>query len=222
MTEFVALPDRGALAERSALLIQTALRKRLEAMGSASLVLSGGRTPGPTYTQLSTTDLDWRNVTATLSDDRDVPSASPYSNARLVRETLLVNRAARARFVALAPGALDPSLLPLGVTVLGMGEDGHVASLFPGVEGLDDALDPAAAPACVRMTPDPLPAEAPYPRLTLNLAALLASVSIVLLLAGETKRRVYEGARQGADMRAMPVRAIVNQSIVPVTVFWAP
>ena len=111
--------------------------------------------------------------------------------------------------------------LPFDVVVLGMGEDGHVASLFPGAPGLAAALDPSAAPACIAMTPDPLPKEAPYPRLTLTLSALLASRFIVLLLAGDSKKRVFERARQGKDVAAMPIRGIVNQDRVPVSVFWS-
>jgi 6-phosphogluconolactonase len=161
-------------------------------------------------------------VTITLSDDREVPPTSPYSNAKLVRETLLKGVAACARFMPLQAGPIDPAMLPFDIVMLGVGEDGHIASLFPGAAGLAEALDLGAVAQCVVITPIPLPVEAPYPRLTLALSAILSSRWIMLLLAGETKKHVFETACEGGDAALMPVRGVLHQNQVPLTVCWAP
>jgi 6-phosphogluconolactonase len=222
MMEFLTFPDCDAMTKAVAAAMETALRQRLSQPGTVSLALSGGRTPGPIYETLSSADLDWSRVTVTLSDDREVPPTSPYSNAKLVRETLLKGAAARARFVPLQAGPVDPALLPFEIVLLGMGEDGHTASLFPGAKGLAEALDPDAEPQCVVMTPVPLPVEAPYPRLSLTLPAILSARQILLLLVGEAKKKVFEKACEDGPATSMPIRAILRQSRVPLTVYWAP
>jgi 6-phosphogluconolactonase len=222
MAHFREFTDRDAFNEGAAGFIEGALRARLKETGTASLVLSGGRTPGAIYEKLSRADLEWPRVMVTLSDDRDVPSTSPYSNAALVRQTLLKDEAAHANYVELVPGVIDQKVLPFDMVVLGMGEDGHIASLFPAAKGVAAVLDPSATPACVALVPDPLPVEAPYSRLTLTLSALLASRAILLLLTGEAKRCIYERAAEGKQTGSRPVCGIVCQKKVPVSVFWTP
>lgn len=222
MMEFLAFPDCDAMTKGVATAMETALCQRLAQPGAVSLALSGGRTPGPIYEKLSSADLDWSRVMVTLSDDREVPPTSPYSNEKLVRQTLLKGAAARTHFMPLQAGPVDPALLPFEIVLLGMGEDGHTASLFPGASGLAEALDPDAEPQCVVLTPVPLPVEAPYPRLSLTLSAILSARQIMLLLTGETKKKVFERASGDGPAAAMPIRAILRQSGVPLTVYWAP
>src|SRR5579863_5223186 len=130
-----------------------AIIARLAPPGAKRLMVTGGRGPGPVYDRLAAVDLDWSRVALTLSDDRFVPPSSPDSNERLVRERLLQGHAAAARFVPLKDAGPTPhddavraepairSLLPFDVSLLGMGDDGHIASLFPGAPGLSAELD---------------------------------------------------------------------------------
>ena len=214
-----AFADTAALADAAADAIEAALRGALEARGRASLVATGGRSPGPVYDRLSRADLNWRKVAVTLSDERQVDAASPASNARLLRERLSVGRAANARFLPLTDYA-EPALrqlLPFDAVILGMGEDGHIASLIPGSPLIDEAMDPAGERLLAES-----PAgfgSPPVARITLTLAALLQSRAIFLLIAGEAKRQVIADARAGADL---PVRALLDQGLAPVRIFWTP
>jgi 6-phosphogluconolactonase len=209
----------AALADAAADAIEAALQGALDARGRASLVGTGGRSPGPVYDRLAQAGLDWAHVAVTLSDERQVDADSPNSNARLLRERLFVGPAAAAQFLPLtdyAEGVLR-KLLPFDAVMLGMGEDGHIASLIPGVPGLDQAMDPdgqvltAESPAGFGAPP--------VARITLTLPALLQSRAIFLLIAGEAKRQVIARAEAGADL---PVRAILNQDRVPVRILWTP
>jgi 6-phosphogluconolactonase len=148
-----------------------------------------------------------------------VDAASPNSNARLLRERLLTGLAAPARFLPLSDYA-EPALkklLPFDVVLLGMGEDGHVASLIPGSPVLDEGMDPNGLQLLAE-SPEGF-GSPPVARITLSLAALLQSRAIFLLIAGEAKRQVVERALAGADL---PVRAVLAQDRVPVRIFWTP
>ena len=212
-------PDQTSLAGAAADAIESLLRAALTERGRASLVGTGGRSPGPVYDRLSQADLDWAHVAVTLSDERQVDANSPNSNARLLRERLFVGRAAAAQFLPLsdyAEGVLG-KLLPFDVVMLGMGEDGHIASLIPGSPVLDHAMDPAGE-ALTAESPQGF-GSPPVPRITLTLSALLRSRAIFLLIAGEAKRQVIEEAQAGADY---PVGAILSQDRVPVRMLWTP
>lgn len=211
-----SFPDSPALAEAAARAIASRLAETCAACGHASLVATGGRSPGPVYDRLAATDLGWDRVAVTLSDERRVPPDAPDSNERLVRGRLLIGRAAAARFVPLDNPAAR-ALRPFSAIMLGMGEDGHVASLIPGWSRLAEAMDPAN-PASVMAVDEPV-GSPPVARITLTLAALLDSRSIFLLIAGEAKRVVVEAALAGADL---PVAAILRQDRVPVRVLWHP
>lgn len=210
-------PDQAHLADAAAEAISARLRQALADRGRASLVGTGGRSPGPVYDRLSQADLDWAHVAVTLSDERHVDVASPNSNARLLRERLFVNRAAAAQFLPLSDYAerVLRKLLPFDVVMLGMGEDGHVASLIPGSPVLAHAMDPVGE-ALTAESPQGF-GSPPLPRITLTLSALLQSRAIFLLIAGEAKRQVIAEAAAGADF---PVRAILDQDRVPVRVLW--
>jgi 6-phosphogluconolactonase len=198
--------------------------------GSAILVVSGGRTPVGFMQLLSRQSLAWQQVTVTLADERWVDADDADSNEKLVRDNLLVNAASAASFVGLknaavtaAEGETDASdlLSNLGdfsVVILGMGEDGHTASLFPGAANLSRGLDMTSGRACVSMTP----LHAPRERMSLTLPRLLASHKIILHICGAGKRQVLAAALAGDDVQALPVRAVLLQQQTPVTVYTAP
>lgn len=209
--------------------IEDRLKHALISRGCASLVVSGGSTPRPLFKMLSELDLPWDKVTITLADERWVASDSADSNEAMLRESFLTNFAAKANFVALKNGAesaveglikcqLDIANIgqPFDLVMLGMGLDGHTASLFPGVS--EAALDLDNPNCCAAISP----IEAPHERMTLTAKTLLYSRNIILHIVGEQKWQVYQAASQGTDIDEMPIRVILHQSIVPVDVFWSP
>jgi 6-phosphogluconolactonase len=210
--------------------VVTALGADIERQGSAILVVSGGRTPVGFMQRLSRQSLAWQQVTVTLADERWVGADEADSNEKLVRDHLLVNAASVAGFVGLKNAAAtaaegevvaNDSLGKLGkfsVVILGMGEDGHTASLFPGAANLARGLDMTSGRACVAMTP----LHAPRERMSLTLPRLLASSKIFLHLCGEGKRQVMVEALAGDDVLALPVRAMLMQQQTPVTVYISP
>ena len=222
--------DADTLAEALATAIQRVLRIAIAARGRASLVVSGGRTPQRFFNRLAALPLDWRKVVITLADERWVEIDSPSSNEQLVRRELLRDEAANAQFIGLkshhvlsvgaqtAWRALADMPRPFDAIVLGMGDDGHTASLFPASPQLADALNSALPPDCVVM----LAPVAPQARVSLNLAALLNSRRIVLHLQGAEKWAAYQQARVAGPIELMPVRAVLHQHLVPIEVFWSP
>jgi 6-phosphogluconolactonase len=224
-------PDGEALSRELAGRIAAALEAAITARGLASLVVSGGKSPVKFFEQLRTQTLDWSRVCVALADERWVQPTDAASNERLVREVLLKDRAAAARFAGLKNGAPTPDIgavsawetfaripRPFDAVVLGMGDDGHTASLFPGSPNLASALNPAASAGCAGMwAPTP-----PQPRLSLNLTALLDARRVLLLIAGESKWATYQRACEPGPVEEMPVRAVLRQRRTPVEVLWSP
>jgi 6-phosphogluconolactonase len=220
--------DRDALAEAASGLIAERLERALRLRGRAAFLATGGSTPAETYRRLREAPIDWSKVAVGLTDERWVPPTSPDSNERMLRETLLAGPAARARFVPLWSQAQGPeaaartaepdirALGPADVVLLGMGEDGHIASLFPGSPALEAGLDPGGRRLCIGV-PDGVPAP-PQARISLTLPALLNGL-VLILISGEAKRRTLEAALQGADL---PVRRVLAQPRVPVRILWSP
>jgi 6-phosphogluconolactonase len=211
--------DPAELADAAAEAIAATLEGALDSRHRAALVATGGRSPGPVYDRLSQAPLDWAHVAVTLSDERQVDADSPNSNGRLLRERLFVGPAAAAQFLPLtdyAEGVLK-KLTPFDAVMLGMGEDGHIASLIPGSPVMAQAMDPEGQ-ALTAESPQGF-GSPPVARITLTLSALLQSRAIFLLIAGEAKRQVIARALAGADL---PVRAILNQDRVPVRILWTP
>ena len=210
----------AGLAEAAAAGVAAALREGLATRPRASLCATGGRSPGPVYDLLKDADLDWARVVVTLSDERCVGPEDEASNARLVRERLLAGAAAKAHLLPLwprpEPAALE-ALTPFDAAMLGMGEDGHIASMIPGDPGLARALDVDGADLLAEV-PAGLGAP-PLARVTLTLSALLRSRAIFLLISGGAKRLVIDRALAGEDL---PVGALLRQTRVPVRVLWSP
>jgi 6-phosphogluconolactonase len=207
---------RDALAESLARDVADELRRAIEAKGKATLAVSGGTTPKLFLAKLSEIDLPWQRVTVTLIDERQVPESSERSNARLVRETLLTNRAAVARFVPLTGNGDAAGLPPFDVAVLGMGDDGHTASLFPGGDRLAEALGQAADPIVEMRAPG-----IAEPRLTFTLPVLERSGRLKLHIEGARKKSVLDRALAEGPEEDMPIRAILRGS-TPVTLYWSP
>lgn len=224
-------PDATALAHALAGEIKVDLEEAIGVRGAASLVVSGGTTPQRLFGVLSAETVAWEKTWVTLADERWVDTTDKASNERLVREHLLVNDAANAHFVGLKNPAPTPEAgadwarraltrvpRPYDVVMLGMGLDGHTASLFPGSLALARALDPAAPAGCVAVNS----LTAPHARVSLNLAALLDARRVVLHIEGEAKWQVYQRARVAGSLAEMPVRAVLQQKEVPVDVYWCP
>jgi len=224
-------PDSIALAHALSGEIKVDLEEAISARGAASMIVSGGRTPVRLFEQLRAEKVDWSQVWITLADERWVDTTAEASNERLVREHLLVGPAAAARFVGLKNPAPTPEAgadwatraltrvpHPYDVVVLGMGEDGHTASLFPGSLALARGLDASAAPGCLAVNA----LKAPHARTSLNLRALLDARRIVLHLEGQATWQAYQRARAPGSAAELPVRAVLHQKEVPVHVFWAP
>lgn len=200
------------------------LNTALEHEGRALFVVPGGSTPGSVFDVLCDADLDWSRIDVCLSDERWVPEVHIRSNTKMVRERLLVGRAAKANYLPLyaraeAPEAVLAELesmiqprLPVAVLLLGMGADMHTASLFPGAEGLEAALA-HNAPVLVPMRPT----KVEDVRVTLSARVLNAAVAKHLVITGEEKRKAFERARTCRPEQA-PVASILDET----DVHWAP
>ncbi|MFO1105668.1 MAG: 6-phosphogluconolactonase [Amaricoccus sp.] len=220
-------PDRETLMRDLAGLVADQLRAAIATKQRATLAVPGGTTPAPFLAALSEADLNWSAVTVMLTDERVVPELSPRSNTRLIRETLMQNRAAEAHllhFHAVGSGIeliLDAirgrvaAALPLDVTVLGMGADMHTASLFPGAPELAEALA-ADAPDIVAVRPP----DQPEARLTLSAPVLRGSGVIHLLITGEDKLAALDKALEPGPVEEAPVRAVLDAPC-PVTAHYA-
>ena len=222
-------PNSQLLIEDLTAHIVKELQQAINNKGHASIAVSGGKTPIPLFKLLSQQDLDWHNVFITLVDDRWVDDTDDASNEKLVLTYLLQNKAKLANFVGLKNSCDNPFdgaeitdkilnkiPMPFDVLILGMGEDGHTASLFPGAANLMAGLDMKSGRKVVGMTP----LIAPLDRITLTLPTIVDSQNIYLHLVGESKMQVLEQAEKGDDINQMPIRAILQQNKVNVIGFW--
>jgi 6-phosphogluconolactonase len=212
-----AFADDESLARQLANDVAAALIRRLAATGSAALVVSGGRTPVAFLRELAARPVEWSAVHVTLADERCVPTDNPASNQRLVRDTFAGTPASQARLIEIDATATDAVRLwdaalaalprPFAAVVLGMGDDGHFASLFPGMPGLALALDTTRPPTVVAGL---APTE-PRDRLSLTLAALLDTDLLALHITGPAKLAVLQRASTPGSVLEMPVRALLRQ-----------
>jgi 6-phosphogluconolactonase len=209
--------SRGSLASALASDVANALAHHVAAKGKACLAVSGGTTPKLFFETLSRIDIPWRKVVITLVDERQVPETSPRSNASLVRENLIQNRASGAEFVHLYKNAEAENTPPFDVVILGMGNDGHTASFFSDGDNLAAAIDPNAKTRIIEMSAP----NSGEPRLTFTLPSLLDANLICLHLEGQEKRDVLNKALGDGPAEAMPIRAVLR-SQRPVTLYWCP
>ena len=222
--------DRTTLVEQLAKTITDELSRGIAAHGKASLAVSGGTTPVDLFQQLSTADIPWNKVHITLVDERWVEPDEEDSNEKLARTYLLRNRAAQAIFTGMKNAAatagagekmceqaLNNVPRPFDVLILGMGGDGHTASLFPGAEKLTAATDMRSGRLCMGIAP----LTAPHERMTLTLPAILNSGKIFIHITGTEKKKVLTRAEQDGPVEEFPVRFVLRQTHTPVSVYWA-
>lgn len=215
----------SALAEK----VASELINAIELKGSASIAVSGGSTPKGLFSKLSQIDLPWDKVTVTLADERWVNFDSEASNTRLVHESLLQNKAATASFFHLKRGELtedtlnvlnkeaSAGLLPFDVLILGMGEDGHTASLFPCSDEITEGLDDSNPKALMKV----IPKTAPNDRITFTFSHLIKSKNIILHVCGDNKKVVLDNANAGNNIFEMPIRAFLQNQTTQTQVYWA-
>lgn len=210
--------------------VAEALTSAIAGRGQASLVVSGGRTPMGFFQALAKRPLDWSSVWITLADERWVDAGAPESNETLVRQYLLQGPARAGRFIPLRGTAATPSLAaqeawqaltemprPFDAVILGMGADGHTASLFPESPALRASLRTGEA-ACIPATAP----VAPCQRLSLTPAALLDARWIAVHATGAEKLERLAEALQPGPVGAIPLRFVLRQSAVPCEVCWSP
>jgi len=228
---FLAYQSAEEWAWASAVGIAADLRRALDANPRARLLLSGGKTPAPVYEALAKAPLAWDRVNVALVDERWLQPDDTDSNAYLVRHTLLRDKAAAARFEtitrsgrsieeSLAIAKLHASQSP-DVVVLGMGDDGHTASLFPGMQGLQSAIDSSSA--YVSVDASGCAGSGPWPRrISLTPAGLAPARNRLLLIRGEAKHRLFERAIGGMDPLELPIRLAFNTPGARLRVHWCP
>ena len=201
----------------------------LDARGACLLALPGGKTPRPVFAKLAAAKLDWRNVTIIPTDDRLVPMQDERSNVRAIAQAFLptgarvIPIAAEIDDYRLAGNSADvrlPDLAwPPDLCWLGMGEDGHTASIFAGPD-LQDALDAPKARRAVGVLPDPMPADAPVPRVTLTRAAILSARTILITITGADKRELLEGAIADGQSSKLPIGRVLAEAEQPIDIHW--
>lgn len=219
------------LAHRLAADVADRLRRAVETKGGALLAVSGGTTPVRFFNSLSQEDAYWDKVTVILADERFVPPESTRSNARLVTLNLLHNKAAKAHFEGLYEAAdsveeaarlADERMralpFPPDAVVLGMGTDGHVASLFPDWDGLAHGLDPGIEDHVLSVRAP----SAVEPRLTLPLARIAEAPFIALMIEGKNKKMILQETLEGKRDANAPVLAVIKNAQSPVKIYWTP
>jgi 6-phosphogluconolactonase len=214
----------------------SSLNLSIKKFGQATLLVSGGSSPKPLYQQLSQQVLEWSKVNVALVDERWVDFDNAASNEQFIHKNLLQGPASKAHFIAMKNQCSSaehgqPScerqyqqmLQPFDFTILGMGSDGHTASLFPAAQGLAEALDVNHSALCAAITANASEVTGEFTeRMTLTLSGLMQSRKIVLLITGDEKLAVYKNALASNDALLFPVSAVLNQSKIPVDVYWAP
>lgn len=223
--------DPLTLAHELAQSIADDLSGAVRQRGQASLVVSGGGTPRPMFEQLSRLSLPWSKVQVTLADERWVDTDHEASNEALVRRHLLVGEAVAAEMISLKNGAASPEqgesaceaalariARPFDIVVLGMGGDGHTASLFPGTSALQKGLDPRCPQSCLAVHPK----DAPHPRMSLTLAALLRSRRLIVHITGESKRALYRRALEPGPSDQYPIRSVLRGDHSKLQLYWSP
>ena len=208
------------------------IESAIEARGAAVIALAGGTTPIPIYEKLAATKLEWKRVTIVPGDERIVPLGDPLSNVTVLAKYFLPKG---ARVIPIVPNAIADykaagrsadALMqdlhwPLDLCLLGVGTDGHAASIFAGPD-FDEAVNGPKERRALGVLPDPMPREAPVPRVTLSLAAITTARALMIAVEGDDKRAVIETAIKQGKASPYPIGRALAGTELPVDIHWAP
>ena len=221
--------SRELASEAAAQHISSAIGASLVDTAETAIIVTGGSSPVNCYELLADKALPWHNVHVLISDDRCVPVDHEASNEGMIRRSLLTKHAANANLIPIYKQDLLPedqcrvlseqmdSLpLPFSISLLGMGVDGHFASLFPDFSQLENGLDEGGEDRCLPVQT----AASSYQRISLTMATMIQSREILLLFFGDEKREIYERAKRPDSN--FPVSRLLQQEQTPVRAFWAP
>ena len=223
--------DAAEMADAVAGDIQFIIESAIDARGAAVIALSGGKTPIPIYQKLAGAKLDWKRVTIVPADERIVPLGDPLSNVTMIGKTFLpkgarvipVVPAATADYKAAGRSAdalMQDLHWPLDLVLLGVGGDGHTASIFPGPD-YDEALNGPKERRALGVMPDPLPPEAPVARVTLSRQGIVSARSLMIAITGAEKRKVVEDAVKKGAGSPYPIGRVLADVELPVDIHWA-
>jgi 6-phosphogluconolactonase len=205
------------------------IESALDARGTSLIALPGGETPKPIYEKLAAKSFPWKHVTIIPTDERLVPMDDERSNVRAIAKAFLpvgarvIPIAAEIADYKLAGNSADARLQdlpwPPDLVWLGMGEDGHTASIFPGPD-LQDALDAPKARRAVGVMPDPMPEGAPVARVTLTRAAILSARTLLITITGDQKREMLEKAIADGQSSKLPIGRVLAELDQPIDIHW--
>lgn len=224
--------DAAELADAIAGDIQFVIESAIDARGSAVVALAGGKTPFPAYEKLAKAKLDWKRVTIVPGDERIVPLGDPLSNVTQLGKLFIPKG---ARVIPIVPKQTDDyksagrsadALMqdlhwPLDLCLLGVGGDGHTASIFPGPD-FDEALNGPKERRMLGVMPDPLPPEAPVARVTLSRQGIVTARALMIAVTGQAKRTVIEQAIEQGPSSPYPIGRVLADAELPVDIHWAP
>ena len=208
------------------------IESAIDARGGCVIALAGGKTPLPIYEKLAATKLDWKRVTIIPTDERIVPLGDPLSNITAIGKTFL-SKGARvipivseaAKDYRAAGRAADARLgdlhWPLDLCLLGVGADGHTASIFPGPD-FEEAINGPRERRALGVMPEPLPPEAPVARITLSRAAIVSAKALLIAVTGDAKRTVIEAAIKQGPSSGYPIGRVLADAELPVDIHWSP
>ncbi len=210
--------------------IINALKDEIQAFGSASLLVSGGSTPKRLFELISYEPIEWNKVTVSLVDERFLPNGHADQNGELLKEFLLKNQASRANYIPLVfdPSDIENNLKmaisafenirrPFTVVVLGMGIDGHTASLFPDSPMLDTAMNKGSSEVLLNITTP----SSPYSRITFTRKVLLDAKNLFLHYYGNEKKKILDSVLDSINQDKFPISGFVNQKENPLNIYWA-